>query len=572
MQVDVIEHPDYHVKRWEFPPKADAAIFAGLVEYPPLVAQLLYNRGITSIEFARKFFSGSYQLDSDPFLLAGVEKAVDRISTALNLDEKIAIYGDYDVDGVTATALLVDVLRGLGAEVQAYIPDRFEEGYGLNTGALLQLQNNGVKLVISVDCGVRSVAEAHYCKEIGLDLIITDHHHPDFVIPPAYTVINPKLPDQAYPYPDLAGVGVAYKLAQAVLGRLGGGMHLADRWLDLVALGTVADLAPLTGENRKLVRNGLDLLRAGGRLGIQYLCRKAGVNQSLATASDIGYMIGPRLNAAGRLETAMNAYQLLMTRDPDEAASLSDLLNKNNIERQEITRETQQIAVDRIGILDQDIYLLLVMDPSFNEGIVGLAASRLAEQYFRPAVVGVIGEMTTRCSCRSIPGFHITQALDECSDLFIRHGGHAAAAGFTVPNVNLDELKRRLQVIAKRELAGKELSPQLSADAVVDLKDLKPELLGYLDLLQPTGYGNPEPYFITRNLTVKTRRAIGSDAKHLKLSLTDGWLTMDAICFRFGYLVNLLPSKIDILYSFERNLYNGQVSLQLNVKDIKASQ
>jgi single-stranded-DNA-specific exonuclease len=568
----VINHPDYKSKRWEIAPRIDSRVAEEFKEYPVLAGQLLYNRGITSRENANSYLEAPVPQDSDPFCLKGMALSVDRISRALAQNQKIIIYGDYDVDGVTATALLYETLRGLGADVDAYIPDRFDEGYGLNKTALKNLFDQGASLVISVDCGARSVEEAEYSREIGLDLIITDHHQPLKVIPDAFAVINPKLPDQDYPYIDLAGVGVAYKLAQALLDKLGGGSSLADRWLDLVALGTVADLAPLTGENRFLVKRGLDTIHSGRRLGLSALCRAAGVNQAMVTASDIGFMLGPRLNAAGRLETAMNAYHLLIASDLDEAQSLASLLNKQNTDRQELTRQTQQIAMDRIGEIGPDDFILFVVDAAFNEGIVGLAASRLAEAYHRPAIVGVIAEKTTRCSCRSIPGFHITQALDECSDLFVRHGGHAAAAGFTVLNENLETLQIRLREIARRELNSKDLTPVLSADAEAGFSDLNPKLLGFLDLLQPTGYGNPEPYFVARNLIVKNKRAIGSEGKHLKMTLSDGWLTLDAICFRYGFLLNALPDRVDVLFSFERNIYNGQVYLQMNVKDIKSSE
>ncbi len=567
----MIEHPDYCLKRWFISQKAESSVFSNLSEYPPLVGQLLYNRGITTREQALEYFQDIPLSQSDPFSLSGMSLAVERISAAVAQNQKIAIYGDYDVDGVTSTALLYELLSGLGADVMAYIPDRFEEGYGLNTAALEQLSNQGVKLVISVDCGIRSCAEADFCRNSGLDLIITDHHHPLDEIPDALAVINPKLSGQAYQYPDLAGVGVAFRLAQAFLLAQNGTSEPADRWLDLVALGTIADLAPLTGENRTLVKQGLSHLRKGKRMGMVQLCRIAGVNQANLTTSDIGFMLGPRLNASGRLETAMNSFRLLVSNDVNEAAGLAAILNKNNTERQELTRQTQQAAAEQISTLDNEDYLLFVVDSTFNEGIVGLAASRLAEQYHRPAIVGVANDTTTRCSCRSIACFHITRALDECSDLFIRHGGHAAAAGFTLFNSNLDELKRRLNEITYRELCDKDLTPQLCADAEIQLGDLTPALLGYLDQIQPTGYGNPEPYFVARRLTVKSKKAIGVEGKHLKMSVTDGWLTMDAICFRFGYLLNHLPEKVDVLFSFERNYYNGQVYLQINVKDIQTS-
>lgn len=569
----MITHPDYHLKRWLVSPRADESVFQALQAYPRVVAQLLYNRGLANGDLAEEYLSSTAKVNHDSFSLADMEKAVVIIASSIAAGEKIFIYGDYDVDGVTSTVLLVEVISKLGGEVDAYIPDRFEEGYGLNSDALGKLAGAGAGLVISVDCGIRSVAEAEFCQQIGMKLVITDHHHPDVSMPPADAVINPKRLDQDYPYSDLAGVGVAYKLAQALLLHMTGSAAQADRWLDLVALGTVADMAPLTGENRWLVKNGLNVLRSNNRVGMKALFKIAGVNQQKCTAADIGFMIGPRLNAAGRLESAMDAFRLLHANEEDDPFQLAANLNERNTERQELTRATQAAASAQIQqSTDENNLLLFVIDPDFNEGIVGLAASRLVEQFHRPAIVGTLGESDTRCSCRSIPGFHIAMALDEVSDLLKRHGGHAAAAGFTLANENLPEFTQRMQAIARRELGGQDLTPQISADTEVALSDLNPELMKYLDMLQPTGYGNPEPTFICRNLNVRSKRAIGADGKHLKLSVSDGWLSAEAICFRSGYLFQNLPTKVDLLFTFERNEYNGVVNFQLNVKDIQASQ
>lgn len=532
-----------------------------------ILGQLLFNRGHATAAAARAFLRAEVNFDTNPFQLLGMETAVARIRRALENNEPIAIYGDYDVDGVTATALLVQTIRALGGNVRGYIPNRFEEGYGLNPEAFDTLKSEGVKLVISVDCGIRSPAEALHAKNIGLDLIISDHHHPDSELPDALAVINPKREGDPYPDKDLAGVGVAYKIAQA----LQPDPALLKNLLDLVALGTVADLAPLTGENRMLVRQGLLKIRATTRQGLYSLAQVANLSLPKTTAIDIGFLLGPRLNAAGRLESALAAFDLLMTEDVFIAGQLAQKLDVQNRERQDLTRKIQEQAEQLAEQDDPTAYLMFAVHPEFNSGVVGLAASRLVETFYRPAAVGQVGEQTTRCSCRSIPEFHITAALDECRDLLVRHGGHAAAAGFTVENDKLPALKERLKQMARRELAHLDLRPSLTADMEVSLSRMNGTVLKYLDALQPTGYGNPDAVFVSRNVTVKSARAVGADGKHLKLTLSDGSLFFDAIGFRLGPLLPELPpgAKVDVMYALEKNEYNGRESLQLNLKDIK---
>jgi single-stranded-DNA-specific exonuclease len=342
-------------------------------------------------------------------------------------------------------------------------------------------------------------------------------------------------------------------------------------YLDLVALGTVADLAPLSGENRCMVRRGLEYLRHPQRQGIMALIGVSGLQPQQIKASHIGFVLGPRLNAAGRMESALAALELLTTTSVQEAAWLAQKLEIQNRERQKETQDIQQRAEQLILKYDPDALLLFAADPGFNPGVVGLAASRLSDVYYRPAIVAHQGAEFTRGSCRSIPEFHITQALDECADLLVHHGGHAAAAGFTIANHNLEELVSRLQQITTDKLGDLDLRPTLKADQEIPLSELKPELLNYLDLLQPTGFGNRQAYFISRDLRPMAVRAIGRDQAHLKFSVTDGWITFDAIAFQQGYWQDVMPQRIDIFYSFELNEYNGRKSLQLNVKDIKPS-
>jgi single-stranded-DNA-specific exonuclease len=556
-------------KRWQVVAPISSEADRNLSRYPRYLRQILFNRGYSDLESAQKYLDADgYQ--TDPFLLKDMHTAVDRLLRAIDQREPVAVYGDYDVDGVTATVLLTQVLRTLGADARAYIPNRFEEGYGLNNDALDGLAAAGVKLVITVDCGIRSAPEAEHARKIGLDMIISDHHSPLDDLPPAVAVVCHRQEGDTYPDQNLAGVGLAYKIAQALFTVRPTLNRQAEDWLDLVALGTVADVVPLTGENRSLVRAGLVRIRRGLRRGLLSLMHAASLTVERCTAGEIGYVIGPRLNAAGRLESALASVDLLMADDVFLAAPLAQKLDDQNRKRQELTREMQAQA-EAITQVDACDHLLCAFHPDFNSGVVGLVAARLAESYYRPAIVGQRGEEFTRASCRSIDEFHITKALDECRDLLVRHGGHAKAAGFTVRTENLDELVARLREIARRELAHLELRPVLKADMEIPLVDLRPEIFQYLDLLEPTGLDNPEAVFVSRNLRVKRCKTVGNEGSHLKLAVSDGNLTFDAIAFRQGHWVSQMPDRIDILYTYERNYYNDRVSLQLNVRDIKPS-
>jgi len=564
-------HPP--AKRWTISALLPADATEELVAYHPILRQILYNRGYRTAVTAGQFINAIPPDGTSPFCLSGVEAAVRRIRTAIKQREPIVIYGDYDADGVTATTLLYQTLLKLNAVVRGYIPNRFDEGYGLNVDALTNLFQEGASLVITVDCGIRSVDEADHARTLGLDLIITDHHQPGEILPNVLALINPKLPYDTYPDKDLAGVGLAYKLAAAIFSDHGLPETDMDEFLDLVALGTVADLAPLTGENRSLVRKGLETIRKAQRQGLLSLIGVAGLKPSQVNATDIGFMLGPRLNAAGRLDSALTAFTLLNTSNPYEAARLAQALDNQNTSRQKITREIQAKAEQLAFAKSENPWLLFAADPDFNPGVVGLAASRLTEQYYRPSIVAAYGEEYTRGSCRSIPEFHITQALDQCSDLLHHYGGHAAAAGFTVHNDHLLELVERLNQLAADELGELDLRPELKADADVDLADLRADLLKALDDLQPTGMGNRSALLFTRNALVREQRAIGKDASHLKMKLVDNkGATHDAIAFRFGHLAGGLPNRVDLMFAFERNFFNGQEYLQLNIRDIRAAE
>ena len=564
-------------KRWVESAPAPQAQLARLPDLPPLIVQILYNRGIVDPAEVAAFLQTDAPLaTNDLFKMAGLSRAVTRIRQAIRAREPMAIYGDYDVDGVTATALMVQTLSALGGDVRPYIPHRADEGYGLHTDALQSLQDAGVQLVITVDCGMRSLAEAAFAKSIGLDLIVSDHHMPLEQLPEAVALINPRQPDCPYPFKDLAGVGLAFKIAQALLrvNTATDGDKAAlreDDLLDLVALGTVADLAPLLGENRSLVAHGIRQLLSTTRPGLRALINISRV-KTIDTAA-IGFWLGPRLNAAGRLDHALNAYELLMTHDQAEADRLALALDMQNRERQALTKELSDKARSIILAQPPGAPLLFVADPDFNSGVVGLVASRLTDEFYRPAVVVEMGEAESHGSCRSIPEFHITRALDQCGGLFVRHGGHAAAAGFTIETAKLGALQERLWDIAQRELGGQELAPTLPIDACVSLGQLNLDLFNALRRLQPHGYANPTPVFASRGVTVLEARAVGSDGNHLKLTVSQDKNVFDAIAFRMGaYAARLLRGdRIDLAYTFEVNEWNGKERFQLNAKDIKRS-
>jgi single-stranded-DNA-specific exonuclease len=551
----------------------------------PVLAQVLYNRGFTEPETATRFLYAR-DVSTNPFdnktKMKGIDAAVARLRARIKDRDPIVVYGDFDADGVTSSVLMVQTLEALGAVVKPYIPHRVDEGYGLNSQALLKLARHGVKLVITVDCGIRSVKEVEDGLAYGLDMIITDHHSIGPEVPqiPASrgAVINPKQEDSKYPEDMLAGVGVAYKVAEALLtvekgsSRRNGQLSKFDlaSVLDLVAIGTVADLAPLDrAENRALVRRGLDVINEAHRPGIRALLDVAGIEPGNASAMSIGFALGPRINAAGRLESAMIAYSLLSTRDSHEATKLALELQGLNTKRQDLTRAAQDLIRDRIAQTG-DTPLIFASDRHFQPGIVGLVAGRLVEEFFRPAIVMEEGETESRASCRSIPQFDITNALDQCADLLVRHGGHAQAAGFTVLNQNIPALIDRLTGIARDTLEGQELKPILEIDSEADVNQLSEDLLDELSLLEPTGHMNSAPVLMSRKVYVLESRLVGKEGQHLKLKIARaGRPPLDAIGFGLGEWSQKLPGHVDLAYQLEMNEWNGKKSLQLNVQDIR---
>lgn len=553
-------------KEWKIAGKVPEDVKKDLHEYSDIMQQILFNRGITDSNSAKQFFDRDSG-DHDPFLMKDMRKAVQRILLAIDSQESIAVFGDYDADGITSTTLLTEVLETLGAKVIPYIPER-EEGYGVNINAIDTLHALNISLIITVDCGIRSPEELRYAQELGMSVIVTDHHVPAEIIPDVHSVVCPRVEGDEYPEKNLAGVGIAYKLAQAIFMEKSGSKNFAEHWLDLAAIGTVADVVPLLGENRLIVAKGLRAIRFSERIGLRSLISVAGFDQRKINTFDIGFGIAPRLNAAGRLDSPKKALKLLMTSSHQEAGLLSQELDDLNRKRQKETGFMQEFAQ---ATIDEDKNIIVAFSEEFNSGLVGLVSARLTEFYYRPSIVGYVGKEYTRASCRSIPEFHITHALDKCEHLLVRHGGHAMAAGFTVSNENLEKLVQELEVIANTEIDQKSLKPKILIDLEYPLHKLPANILSDLDQLEPLGSENTEAVFVSRDVEVKNARTVGRDENHLKLKLRDRNIEYDAIAFNLGYWGKAMPPKIDVVYSIERNFYNGNIYKQLKVKDLKAS-
>ncbi|MCS7252147.1 MAG: single-stranded-DNA-specific exonuclease RecJ [Anaerolineae bacterium] len=558
---------------WWLASPAPAIVRAALGRWPALLQDLLYHRGITSEKAAEDFLARAWSA-GDPFLLKGMEQALERLEQVIAKGEPIVVYGDYDVDGVTATVMLVQVLEALGAHVFPYIPHRETEGYGLNEEALRGLAEAGIRVVITVDCGARAVAEAALARSLGLDLIVTDHHLPGAVLPDA-VLINPKQPDCPYPFKELAGVGVAYKLVQALKALYPHAAFEPEDFLDLVALGTIADIVPLQGENRALVARGLEQLRTPARVGLQALYQVAGLEASQVDPWAISFILAPRLNAAGRMEHALAAYRLLRTADPVEAMALAEELDRQNRARQALTQKIEEAARAMAISEDRIPWLIFAASEAFRPGVVGLAAGRLTEAFYRPAVlISLVGE-EGRGSARSIPEFHITEALDACADLLVRHGGHATAAGFVVRRENLERLQKRLQELAAQALSTQELQPAIVVEAVLPLREVTWRLQEWIAWLEPYGYGNPSPRFLSRDVVVRSVRTVGHDGQHLRMVLTvpEGGPVWDAVAFRQGGRTGEVGPgmRLDVVFEVRAERWNGEPRLTLLVEDFAPS-
>lgn len=538
----------------------------------PAVGTILAARGISAVDEARAFLFGGRESLRDPFLLPGLSDAVRHLREALDGGRKIWVYGDYDVDGVAATALLCRVLERLGGQVEAYIPSRFDEGYGLNKAALEEAAAAGVHTVVTVDCGITALEEADHARALGLHLVVTDHHEPKERIPTATAVVDPKLPGSAYPFAGLSGTGVAFKLALALAGPDKAGLVWEEA--DLVGLATVADMVPLVDENRVLVREGLARLNGSeARPGLAALARVAGLKPGRISESHLAFALGPRINALGRLGSSREALQLMLTRDPDEAEALATRLDEENRRRQAVEAEVLKAAMEQAeqqrGRGDR---VLVLAAEGWHVGVLGLVASRLMDRFRRPALMLSLEGGEARGSGRSLPAFHLFHALERCEDLLTRFGGHGQAAGLALAQDRLPELKSRLEEMARQELTEEDLLPILRLDGEVRPQDVTEDLARQLALLAPFGLGNPQPMLALRDVKLAEARKVGKEGTHLKLRFLAGRRPLDGIAFGLAEAAEAAGLKVghevDLAALPELNEWNGRVRVQLMVRDL----
>lgn len=556
------------MKEWKIK-QTDNLKLPNLPQYPALILKLLALRGFTDEEKIRDFLDPDYNKLHDPFLFADMQKAVSRIRQAVAAAELITIYADYDADAITAASVVYLALQKLGAKIDYYIPDRFTEGYGVNLEAVKKISEAGAKLIITVDCGTNSIEEAELCQTLGIDLIITDHHEvtgpPAGGLPQAFALINPKNPKDGYPFPYLTGVGVAYKLVQAL------DMKGWEKWLlDLVAIGTVADCQSLSGENRILVSFGLKVLKKSRWPGVAALIKAVGVDLRSLDTYTLGFLLAPRINAAGRLTHASAAFKLLTANDPHEAVTLAKELNELNIRRQMLTDQVLSEARAQVELaVEKKVFVLHSED--WPKGIVGLVAGKLAEEFSRPVLVMEKGEIFATGSARSVADFDLVAALNFAKNYLQKFGGHTQAAGFTLVVEHIEAFHQKLLEYAE-SINFMIVPPSLELDAVLQPSDISWENYELLQQFAPFGIGNRKPRFAGFGLKVLDLRTVGNASKHLKSCLAFGEHTLDAIAFNQGFIANTLKigDTVDAAFELNANEWNGNKSLQLKILDIKA--
>jgi len=533
----------------------------------PLVASLLVNRGLDTVDSARYFLFGKDEFH-DPFLFKGMDLAVKRIHDAIHRQEPILIFGDYDADGVSSTSVLMITLRDLGANVQFYIPNRFTEGYGPNEPAFRHAAETGIRLIITVDTGIAAVHEANVAKELGLDLIITDHHEPGPVLPEALAIIHPKLPDSIYPFRELAGVGVAFKLAHALYG------EIPEHLFEIAVIGTVADLVSLKGENRLIVKKGLEKLKVTNNIGLKAILKLAGVDPLSINEETIGFTLAPRINAVGRLEDADLAVQLLLTIDPDEAQLLAEEMDELNKTRQSIvntiTKEAIELVESHFPIDTNKV--LVIGKEGWNPGVIGIVASRLVDKFYRPTIVLNFDpeKGTAKGSARSIGGFDLFKNLSTCREILPHFGGHPMAAGMTLKLEDVEELRTRLNNLAEEQLTDEHLIPITQLDVDIQLEDISLTTLDEVNLLAPFGMDNPKPKVLVTNVGIGSMRKIGSEQNHLKLVVSEESGSLDGVGFGLGALVDQISpaSKISLIGELSINEWNNIRKPQIFIHDI----
>lgn len=573
-------------KEWKLKAPADPETVARLsseLGIDPVLAELLVHRGVTSFEQSRAFFRPSLDDLHDPFLMKDMEAAVERLHRALSSGENILVYGDYDVDGTTAVALVYSFLRELSPRIDYYIPDRYDEGYGLSYKGIDWAAGNGFSLMIVLDCGIKAGEKVAYASGKGVDVIICDHHLPEDELPHAAAVLDPKREDCSYPFNDLSGCGVGFKLVQAYASSHGIPFSKLIPLLDLLAVSIASDLVSVTGENRILAHYGLKQLNEAPRKGLEAMIRLTGIDKSHLSIDDIVFKIGPRINAAGRMESGRIAVELLTATDEETANRIGSEINRHNNERKDIDRKTTQEAIAMVesgkvlkGLDDISLkHTTIVYNPDWHKGVVGIVASRLVEYFYRPTVVFTRSKDFVTGSARSVHGFDIYAAIESCSDLLENFGGHIYAAGLTLREENLPEFCRRMDEKVSKTIIPQQLTPVIDVDSRLDFEQMTPKFLRILKLFQPFGPGNAAPVFLTERVYDNgSIRKVGAEGGHLKLELLQesfAYGTQSAIAFNMPEFYEYIKggNPIDICYSIVENYYRGNSSTQLRIKDIR---
>ena len=559
-------------RNWVILPTVPSRV-VGEIGRPQEQCQLLYNRSLTDRSTVQSFLSPGTSDSHDPWLMPDMDAAVRRLIKAIDHGETIGVFGDFDIDGISGTAVMTTALRDLGASVVSYIPDRGSEGHGLGVGAVQALARRGVTLLVTVDCGSTSDSAIREASGLGVDTIVTDHHilldEPPY---PVVAMVNPKRPDSEYPFEHLTGAGTAYKVAQALYRSRG--REEPQQLLGFTALGTVGDVGPLWGENRYLVSEGIHRMNAMRSVGIEALAAVSGIGTRDLDTGTLSFQIIPRLNAPGRLADPGISLTLLTTSDPAQARSMASQIDSLNTTRRSATEKGVKQAQDQIleRWTDEIPGIIMVGRRDWSEGIVGLIASRLAETYSRPAIAVAVGDKESRGSARSVDGFNLMEVIESAGDLMIQFGGHEQAAGFTIPNDNLSEFAQYLESVhTEQEITTGD--PRIEVDMYCDPSTVKRDLFEFIERLAPFGKDNPRPKFVARSLRVVDSRLVGS-GKHLKLRVADDTRTWDAISFRKGDRIGeaATGSSIDVVYEMETNTWNGRTSLQLVIEDFAPTQ
>ncbi len=570
--------------RWNIVSPADPDTIKQLVEelsVPEILAQVLASRGIDTFEKARRFFRPEVEFLYDPFLMDGMDRAVERVLKALTNSERILMYGDYDVDGTNSASMLYLFLKELGAFVEVYIPDRVNEGYGISQAGIDRAKENQTSLLISIDCGITAVSQVEYARSLGIDVIICDHHEPGPELPDAYAVLDPIKPGCNYPFKMLCGCGVGFKLAQGVSIKLGK-PDVPYKYLDFVALASTADIVPLVDENRTLVKLGMDIINTSPRPGIRALIESSGSRFGSITTGQIVFVLAPRINAVGRLGSAQRAVELLTCSEYETAVGLAKIMEEENRNRRKIDEETflqAQAVVEKFFNLENDAAIVLHQD-EWHPGVVGIVASRLVEKYYRPTVMMTTVDGVAKGSARSVAGFDIYQALKKVEDKLLQFGGHKYAAGLSIDIDRVDEFREAFNAVVK-ELMNEELkTPEIKIDCEIDLSDITPKFVRLLKQFAPFGPGNMRPVFLAREVEViGSPRVFGKN--HLKFKVRSGNMIYDTIGFGLGSLASRIePTKkgLDIVFTVEENEWNGngysndkpaEIYPQLKIKDLR---